>query len=583
MKKKMKQFLAAMMAVAMVLSLCVTAGATGTPQTSVTSADTTYDVTTGDTVTTLAMSGGFNGNSRSEGALPDDPVEVIFPTIPANPGRDDALSINSADTFGVFDIILDPHGLINATNGARYAKTDVTKSFSDSRLYFLKSFTADNSFQRYDGESHALKITNKGRQPINIDLNLDLTYPDEKVNLVSDKASIVTGDGTQSADMYFALKFGTVVSGDATITGDTVVSGGTTSEVSPKPVTKVEDENALPTIKVSGKGDYITAVVYNWSIQSGDEYTALNDALGGVKIKFSYLKAEPIMSGGSAQQGAIKVEPTVPSAYTTTISGGSVSGASGDEVTAAGDVTVSIQSGGTEVANVVVSLSDPSVYTMKTGDDFSQTIQFKKKTTGTVVQVMLDGNENAYDKKWVDPTGNEVDDPQGITTTGYYYKLKEDVEMFPTLSFSLEGDINDNNIWDSVNTQNTGISFNLVWDVMQHSTFYASIASGGELEKAASADVAPTVTVKTKATSSQQLVLEWTPGKGAYADYVPGTTLKVGSKNITLTKNDTAKTLTASGTANTNYTTYANATTKGTITFTATGKDAYPVEITGMR
>jgi hypothetical protein len=592
MKKKMKQFLAAMMAVAMVLSLCVTAGATGTPQTSVSGDDAAYTLS-GGTVKSLPMSGGFKGTSISEGPLPEDPVEVIFPTIPNNPGRNDGVSKYSGDTFGVFDIILDPHSLIKATDGARYATTDgPKKSFSDSRLYFLKNFTDD--FQRYDGESYPLKITNKGRQPINIDLNLDFKYDATKMVLVDTEGdlNIASGDpfnpSSKGAEIYFALKYGTVISGDdSTITGDTIVSGDV------KAVKKVADSEAPVLVKVSGRGDYLTSngVTFTWgtSTTSGADYDALNKDLSKVSVKLSYEKANPIISGDAIDNGKIKLEVKAPSAYTTTLSGGTISGdlVSGGAITGADLVTLSIKSGGNEIATVAMDLVAPNAQTMKestTSGDFSQVIQFKAATTGTHAQVMLDGNLNAYKKQWKNPDGTDATEAQGITDSGYYWKLQEDENSkFPTLSFSLEGNINDDHVWDSVKPRDTKVEFNLVWDVMQHSTYYTSIASGGQLEKVAPADVAPTVKVKTPATSSQQLVLEWTPGKGAYADYVPGTSLKVGSKNITLTKNDTAKTLTASGTANTNYTTYANATTKGTITFTATGKAAYPVEITGMR
>jgi hypothetical protein len=578
MKKKMKQFLAAMMAVAMVLSLCVTAGAT--EQTLIQSGDATYTVTSADNVTKLPMSGGFEGNSRSEGALPEDPVEVVFPTIPANPGRDDGVSTYSADKFGVFDIILDPHGLINATDGARYVKTGVTKSFSDSRLYFLKNFT--DTFQRYDGESYPLKISNKGRQPINIDLNLDFEYDDTKISLVDDRASIVTGDSSQAAQMYFGLKFGSVVTGDTTITGDTVVSGGAGSTESPKPVKPVAEEDAAPTVKVSGKGDYIKdgAVTFDWSVQSGAAYDALNKDLSKVQIKLSYLKATPIMSGDNAQQGTIKVEPTVPTGYGYTITGDIISG---DEVTGEGTVTVSIKSGDntSDIATVAIGVVAPSVLTMKSGDDYKQVIQFKAATTGAVVQVTLDGNENAYKKQWTDPAGHDVDDPetQGITTTGYYYKLKDDVTKFPTLAFSLEGDINDNNIWDSVDTRNTGVSFTLIWDVMQHSTYYGSIASGGQLEEAGppapKAGNAPTITVATKATSSKQLVLNVSAGTEDYVGYAP----KAVNNVVTLTLSDgktipmsyASNKLTATGTASTNNANISGNTITGTVVFSKEG------------
>jgi hypothetical protein len=579
MKKKMQQLLAAMMAVAMLLSLSVTIA---------------------DKVTELGASGGAKGTSKSEGPMPEDPVEVIFPTIPSNPGRGDRLSTSSGKDFSVYDIILDPHGLINATEGARYKDDNIKKTFSDSRLYFLKNFSEGE--QRYDKESYPLKITNKGRQPINVNLSLDFIYDDSKVILLdeddmdADKFTVTTGDDfsdSAGAQMYFTLKYGTVVSGDTTITGDTVVSGETVYVEKPA-------ANAAPLVTVDGKGDYINSfttsddtVEWTWSVTSGDDFDALSNALKDIKVKLSYVKAEPTMSGGSLQNGAIKIETTgVPSAYTATVSGDDVITVSGDKVItdvtgATSSVTVGITKVTDPMATIAIDVLAPNAQKMKestaSGDDFSQVIHFKKPTTGAVASVMLDGNTDAYEQQWTDPQGRDVD-PQGITATGYYWKLnaaKVD-NKFPTLSFSMEGDINNDPMWDNVDTQNTGISFELIWDVMQHSTYYESVASGGQLEevKVVLKGDKPTVTATTKPSSksAKTLVLKWTDGSQDYSAYTPSNTVKLSSgTTLTMTASTTAKTLT-----NTDAWTAYNALPAGgtaTVTFTADGMPDYEVEV----
>jgi hypothetical protein len=604
MKKKMKQFLAAMMAVAMVLSLCVTAGAG-----SVNSADTVTgaafdNLSSGGKVTDLGTSGGVKANSTSEGRLPEDPVEVIFPTIPAKMIRNDGVSSKSGEEFSVFDIILDPHQLISVTSGARYYKEGITKNFADSRLYFLQSFSADGKTQNYANESYPLQITNKGLKAVAVDLSVDFTYPDDVITLVGeDGVTNTSGDTTSDngAEMSFALKVGTVASGDTTVSGDTYYV------MDPSKVDAGEEVDHTPYVTVSGKGDYLSAatlgddglagVGFTWLV-SGDKITTEEAKLKDVKVTLSYVKPTSVLSGGVLQTGEIQVAVAKPSGYANSvISGGTVSG---DKVTGEGEVTITLNNNTEDVATITLSVVDPNPRTMKvatkSGENFDQVIQFKKHDTGVVVHTAIAGvGEDGYTKQWTDPEGNDV--PQEITETGYYWKLDTSITEFPTVFFSLVGDINNDDMWDTLGTDSTGISFELIWDVMQRSTYYENVetvtttavpadGSGGAATPAGPQGELPTLEVTKKASgtsgTAKNATITWTPGTGDYANFVPSTTIVLSNGNTlgSVTRNDDAHTLTSTAAGS------IGSGTTGTVVFEApagSGWDNVEIETTALR
>jgi len=623
MKKKMKQFLAAMMAVVMVLSLCVTAGATTS------SGDTgpAFSALSGDEVTNnaaveLPKSGSLTAKSNSEGPMPEDPVEVVFPTIPAKQARNDGMVTASADSFGVYDIILDPHQLIRATNGLRYQKEGISKTFTDSRLYFLNSFDEDS--QVYANESAPLKISNKGRKPVNVNLSVDFDYDKNYITLVSGGGvHVVSGDdpnGSAGAEMMFALKYGTLVSGDMQIiSGDSVVSGsmmvvsGDSTASGGGGIVYVEEpeDGATPYITVSGKGDYIEApnatdsvvgVNFVWT-NSGD---TIVDSLKGFNVKLSYLPAKPLMSGDTLQNGYITVTPKAPTGYSAIVSG-DVQLVSGDTVDSSGTIgsgdTAAVSSGGDievilastasgDVATVTLTLKDPNSRTMKatttSGGNFDQIVQFKKRGVGAFVETTLAGNEAAYKQYWTNKTGTEA--PQGITDAGYYWEFRDNTTDFPTMTFSLTGDVNNDNTWDALNI-NPKVNFELIWDVMQHSTYYKNVKEVGvpeTLVKTATGTIP--VTVKTKSTAKVALVLTIGTPSGDAEGFTPklktGTTNKVemklsNDKTIELTLNGT--TLTATGTTSNVFNDLAGPSTTGTIAFEKTGYKDITVTVSAMR
>jgi len=602
MKKKMKQLLAAMMAVAMLLSLSVTAGAGETTNSGgplYTISGGAFPTASGDNIVkNLPTSGGAKGISKSEGPLPEDPVEVVFPTIPEPLSRDDGVGSKSGDTFGIFDIILDPHQLISVTSGARYVKEGVTKTFdANSRLYFLNNSTS--STQAYTGESQPLQITNKGLKPVAVDLSVDFTYNPELVTLVDEKTGtnglkMVSGDVVdKGAQMYFALKVGTVASGDTTVSGD------------PEPITDPALENGGPNhdpyITVSGKGDYLygatqngkfdDGVIFTWdSTVSGGDLTAAENDLSDLKIKLTYEKPATVMSGGDLQYGAIKVELDVSTAYSaSTISGdGTLSGGALiiDDDRSGGEARITLKKSSTEVATIVFDVLPPNP-TMKSGDDFAQIIQFKKRGPGVVVHQAIAGNEDIYKQQWVDPNGQDVDPEttqQGITTNGYYWKLDSTVTEFPTLFFSLEGDINNDDMWDAVNPDDTNISFELIWDVMQFSDYYSkgitpvatkaavAVANGGAAEPTGTP---PSITATTEGARRSDATITWQKGTGDYENYEPELTAKITGTEDTITLTSSGQTL--------SYTSYNTNVAGKTVTITfkdSTGTFEKTVELT---
>jgi hypothetical protein len=214
-----------------------------------------------------------------------------------------------------------------------------------------------------------------------------------------------------------------------------------------------------------------------------------------------------------------------------------------------------------------------------------QTVHFKAPKDGTVIRTAITAKTDAYEYAHWNGT-DPATKPQGTTPKGYYWKQDTAIEesAYPYITFKLVGDINNDLEWDGI-YEDAGITFELTWDVLQRNAYNKAVVETAVNENTGTEEPEvvsepPTLTVDTKATSSKQLVLVWTAGTGDYEDYTPGTSLKVGTKTITLTKS--GQKLTASGTVSTNYSSIGSATATGTVTFTGSG-DPYTASVTGMR
>jgi hypothetical protein len=606
MKKKMRKLWAVLLAVAMVFSLATTALATGDDPADDDEITTVYGAPNGDG---LPYSGGTSGGSKSEGPLPDDPVEVVLPTIPAPISNGDNTTAGEGGGGGdggdgatseatIFDIILDPHGLINETDAARYAENGITKEFAENqRLYFLKSW--GDTTRNYDGESYPLTITNKGRQPINVDLSLNFTYGEglaEKPFVLVDDAALLeaaededdTATRPDDAAMWLALKVGTgddaiisPVKDPSVIPYDTDEDGLADAEAA------VEEAMNTPVIYVTGNGDYIAAptsetvddevvvtpsVSFGWGDDADETVMAdIMANLESLKVTVSYAAPEdvpavddPTTADVDESQGDpehIDASYRLTGAFTNTYDFSDV-----DPITEAGEGSISItgkdDNASKTYATISINFLAPNIRTMKVNDDDAgkntdQTINFKAPVAGTIVHTAIEALEGAYTKAWMNPNGESANTTQGITSAGYYWKINEDLDDadFPTLSFKLLGNINDDVLWDALDTE-PGVTFELVWDIMQRKTVNSNVAYGnGEVEEITAGGGGnntptepegqkPTISYNktTSSTSGKVLTITWVNGDGDYADFTPSEVVEttVSNKQLTMTKTTTA-------------------------------------------
>ena len=141
-------------------------------------------------------------------------------------------------------------------------------------------------------------------------------------------------------------------------------------------------------------------------------------------------------------------------------------------------------------------------------------------------------------------------------------------------------------MWDAVNPDDTNISFELIWDVMQFSDYYSKgitpVATKAAVAVAAGGGAAeptgtpPSITATTAGARRSLATITWQAGDGGYANYEPDL------ESVKLTGTDTVVTVTASG--NTlSYDSYSAGTGGQTLTITfkdSTGTFAKTVELT---
>lgn len=150
-----------------------------------------------------------DGKVSNEGGMPDDVINVVVPT--------------QAMTTEAFDLYLDPHELLKATSGARYATTsggvlqDVTLT-GDAKVYFK---TADNTFSN---ESKALTIMNKSNVKVGVDLEVAVDKDDNSFTFVDSAEAVTSAEG---AAIYLAVKSGTKTGAVSDTAGDDGMNVGT--------------------------------------------------------------------------------------------------------------------------------------------------------------------------------------------------------------------------------------------------------------------------------------------------------------------------------------------------------------------
>ena len=568
----MKRLMAVLMAVAMVLSLSVTAFAEEVEDTR-----EVENLDVGDTVD--GSSGGTEATSTTEGRIPDDPIDIVLPVVAAA----------GEGEVGAFDMYLDPHELITKTGAARYDALEATFAGNGQRLYF-SSDDDEEGGTVYSGDSKTLTITNKGRLPVTVDLNVDMSYGEEgeeaEFALVSSAADLEDATKAPNAAMFLGLKLGTN-----------------------DPVAVLEPAaNAVPSSQVYGKGNYFTSVAFAFADGITDaNKTALLTALEGASIVGEYVALVPAQGENQAEPAKVNVKPTM-TGYTFAVGETAVTadGVDVEEADASSNVktlALTVKKDSTAVATITVKVLPPNRKTMKetdteNGADYTQTIKFFPHAAGTgkaFVRTAISSKKDAYTEMWTDPTAVTEDNPapQGMSAKGYYWAIKEELaeeaegdDFFPSISFKLTGNINDDVLWDAVDDGQ--ISFNLTWDVFEHdNAMYQNVAFGDGAEPSTPrlSGTAPTIVVTKQTTGSSNataktVTITWTPGTEDYAAYTPSTSMVLSNgSTLTMTIDNNAHTL-----KNTNaYATVGASGVTGTVVFTADGLADIELETTALR
>jgi hypothetical protein len=577
MKKKMKKLWAVLMAVAMVFSLASTALANETPEPPIPSQP--YGGNTGTTTEyelpapadpDPANGGSVSARSTSEGPLPDDPIEIILPTVTAA----------TEGQMGVFDMILDPHNMIKKTNGDRYKVEGKTKTFAPvvaeteeseegeegadeaetlvptdaayPKLYFATKVDATAGTEEYSGTSQTLKIINKSRKDVNVDLSLDFKYPEDIVNLVdneSDLQNAENGLNAGGAQMYLAL-----VRGSGEDVQTKAVRGLPADD---EETTDIDESNVLPTFYVDGEGDYLAegGVVFEWVTDDAD----IKADVGNLTFTVSYAAPVPAAEEDDTTTTDIDETIAVPAKIAVTGAWGDTYVVVGDEVTTdssfnddgVATITATVKASSADdaatLATATFTLVQPNYRTMK--EDDKQVVHFKAPVAGAFVQTAIGFNKDAYTYAvW----NGQGDKPQGTTDTGYYWKQASSQEVpdddYPFVTFKLVGNINNDLAWDQIVANDTNISFDLIWNVLQRSTYNGNITlaqelvdDGGDEEPTEPQGNLPTISYTKTTSSSKTLTITWTKGTGDYEDFVPSTTVTTTSgKTLTMTPTTTS-------------------------------------------
>ncbi len=128
--------------------------------------------------------GSETGIGEVEGSVKTDIYQVILPT----------------NTAGIFDFILDPQGLINKTNGAAYSGKEFE---ADSTVFFER--TDGETEVDYSNKSDFVTITNKSSIAVDVSLHVRVSPSSvERITMTDDKEFTDDTD----ASLYLAITDG---------------------------------------------------------------------------------------------------------------------------------------------------------------------------------------------------------------------------------------------------------------------------------------------------------------------------------------------------------------------------------------
>lgn len=128
--------------------------------------------------------GNSDGVGELEGIVKTDVYQVVMPT----------------ETEGIFDFILDPQGLINATGGAAYEGKKFEK---DSTVFFKR--TDGTVEEDYSNKSDYITITNKSSVPVDVSVEVQVDTDSIKGIILSDDKEFKDDTGRS---LYLAITDG---------------------------------------------------------------------------------------------------------------------------------------------------------------------------------------------------------------------------------------------------------------------------------------------------------------------------------------------------------------------------------------
>lgn len=560
MKKKLKKLLAVMLACVMALSCTVFAGATAPSYDGVNmlngegevNPEDTGDAADSSNVQTKYAGGSAQGIARSEGPLPADPIRLELPTVGAR----------------TLDMILDPHGLIKATNAARYSNNeDVTVDFApDTTLYFLSTVSGDARY--FSDETQKLTITNKSNLPVGVDVTLRVDKglvngDDFDFDFVATPEELAEAEG---AAMYLALKHGDDDALNAVAAYDGGENGDEYNDIYNPPTVEIANTDALYAYIGSdvdtAAGGYPKAT-FQWARAAGEDDEALAEIDDVTKADFIGAIA-PTSTITVAYAAAVTDDPATTDADETAPAKLTIAAAS------IGDYEAEIIADGIAGKNEIVNTSRDVPVTVRyyvEGEDGAEDtdvafVYFVIKaealeqslTAGTVATLAVTKGDDEFSSEgWAYAKFTESVDylpeayVKGWDANGYYWAFVEDVlnedggdakleswghgdiedppeaDAYPSLSFSVVGSINGTDAktspWDN---HGDTIALDLIWDVF---------AVEGEVGLAGDAPAITAVTKATGTTSSKgKATITFTPGTEDYAGYAPSAFLADGAE-----------------------------------------------------
>jgi len=413
--------------------------------------------------------GSANGKGTTEGPLPNNVLVVNMPTTAAN----------------TFNMYLDPHGLIQATYGAKYeddAAADNNKFATGTNLYF-KHATADaTSGIQYTDSSDELKIINKSNTPVDVKMTAQVAKNGAEFDFAADAAAAKAA--TDKATMYLAIVGKNDGNEFTQAVADIVADPNAVVEIAAPSVKLTDSDSGTPTGFI--KDDEVTVA---WADGVSDEAkTALLAKVGDMNIAFT----------DKAGSNGVKATLTLPTGYNEESGNGAAQYATSGN----GDVAMSfvVGDGNADVLTIDFTFVD-SVISQADGENGSIAgckIEFEAAGSGSAdseaeLTQTVENIPEAYTESVTEQDGTKVYE---YTLTDDYKSTGSKKDNFKALTFQLTGAINTGTVWDEAFAADKEIKIDVIWDVVANTSGQSN--NGGTSTESK----APVVTVVTPATAA---------------------------------------------------------------------------------